>query len=237
MESYFNHGRKVYDKIDVFISPSQFLKQKMAEFGFPESKILAWPNFLDLKNFVDINPAKSAKEKYILFAGRLTEEKGIMELLDFFQRHPGWTLKIIGQGEKQAEVTKAAGANIKYYGHLSSQLTKQMIAEAQALILPSKWPENCPYIILEALALGTPVIATPVGGIAELIQHQSNGFLINNLNQLNEILPRLETDEKLQQKLNQNARLTIRQYDVEQYYNKLIALYKQLSQRLTFPIK
>lgn len=224
VESYFNHARRVYDKIDAFISPSQFLKQKMVEGGLPANKIRVWPNFLDLTGYAN---QKFPKDNYYLYAGRLTEDKGIKELIDTFSQNSHWQLKIVGDGPLQPLVLKSLTNNIKYHGHLTAEQVQQTLAQAKALILTSVWPENCPYIIIESLAAGTPVIATDVGGVAELVIDKVNGLLINNINQLPEVIAELEKNSTLLNGLTNQTKKTVIAYDAELYYQKLIALYQQ----------
>ncbi|MBU1130832.1 glycosyltransferase family 4 protein [Patescibacteria group bacterium] len=224
LESYFNHWRGVYNKIDLFISPSEFLKTKMAAAGFPAEKIIVLPNFLTSARPVQL---PKNKEKYFLYIGRLNPEKGIGDLISFFQKQPGHHLKIIGSGPLAGQLTNL-GANFEYLGQLGAIATQNYLARARALIVPSNWPENCPYVILEALALGTPILAAPVGGQAEIIKPGINGYLFNNYEQLAEILTDFSNNPELIEKLSAAALKSNQAYAAETYYSKLFPLYQSL---------
>jgi glycosyltransferase involved in cell wall biosynthesis len=220
MESYYNHFNKIYyNKINFFISPSQFLKTKMIEAGFNGEKIKVFPNFLNLKQYQYWNFLE--KEDYYLYAGRLTESKGVNELIDFFIKNPDYRLKIAGRGEL---IRKEKTGNIEYLGYLPNEELKQIIAKAKALIIPSKWPENCPYSVLESFALGTLVIAKNFAGLKELVINGENGFLYNNYQELADIITRVEGDISLGNKAKEHSK----KYNSEDYYQRLMNLYKEV---------
>jgi glycosyltransferase involved in cell wall biosynthesis len=102
------------------------------------------------------------------------------------------------------------------------------IHQAKALIFPSKWPENCPYIILEALAAGLPIIAKNVGGVKELITNNHTGLLFTNFRELKNIIEKFDSDLNLQEYLSKNSLIKSLKYNSELYYKKLINLYLSL---------
>jgi len=221
-ESYFNHWRRVYDKIDLFISPSNFLKEKMVQFGFKEERIKVLPNFLNLTKYQD--KVVSLKEDFYLYVGRLEKQKGIKELVDFFNQRTE-TLKIIGTGELEQDLKSRAKSNIIFYGNLPNDQAMKILASAKALIVPSLWPENCPYVVLEAMVLKTPVIATASGGLPELVP---NDFLFDNYDELADILSQLKTNKFTSEKLTKNVGDFSKNFSQEKYYQHLISLYKSL---------
>lgn len=220
LESYYNHARKVYQKIDALIAPSYYLAQKFTQFGFDPAKIKHLPNFLPAEKE---GLSQIAKENFYLYAGRLAPEKGINELIDFFNSHPNWNLKIAGSGDLRGPLNK----NIELLGQLDTADLKMTISRAKAVIIPSLWPENCPYIALEAMALGTPVIAKNVGGLKELIKHKHNGFLFTNYQELLGILKQLDFNSKLKLNLSANSLKDSREYSSDKYYEKLMVIYAQ----------
>lgn len=220
LESYYNHGRKVYEKINAFIAPSIYLAEKFGQAGFDKNKIHYLPNFLETTN----KPPATSKGDFYLYAGRLTEEKGLKELVDFFQVNPEYQLCLAGAGDLVLPKTK----NIKQLGQLTPAEINLVLHQAKALIFPSKWPENCPYIILEALAVGLPIIAKDMGGVKELITNNYNGLLFNDFSELKNILEKFETNPSLQEYLAKNSLIESLKYTRELYYNKLIELYLTL---------
>lgn len=222
LESYYNHKRKIYQKINAFICPSKYLAEKFRQCGFAEKKINYLPNFLETAG----KPAAISikRDGFYLYAGRLTAEKGVRELVEFFQANPERRLCLAGEGNLLAPKIK----NIVWLGKLTSPELSAVLGQAKALIFPSKWPENCPYIILEALAAGLPIIAKDVGGLNELVVNNYNGLLFNDFIELKNILEKFESDSKLQEYLSQNSYKESFKYGGELYYNKLIKLYLSL---------
>lgn len=220
LESYYNHGRKVYQKINAFIAPSIYLAEKFGQAGFNKKKIHYLPNFLEVTS----NSSTTSKSDFYLYAGRLTEEKGLKELVEFFVANPKYHLCLAGAGDFALPKAK----NIDYLGQLTPLEINTVLHQAKALIFPSKWPENCPYIILEALAAGRPIIAKDVGGVKELVVNNRTGLLFNNFSELKNILEKFETDPNFQEYLAKNSLIESLKYSSELYYDKLIKLYLSL---------
>jgi glycosyltransferase involved in cell wall biosynthesis len=132
-------------------------------------------------NCVDPDPGSGAgRGGYALFAGRLSPEKGIDVLLDAWSRLDGRIpLKIAGDGPLAERVRAAAAENraITYLGRQPLAELLPLVGEAACLILPSVWYEQCPKILIESFAKGTPVLASRLGAMAELVDHGRTGLL------------------------------------------------------------
>ncbi|MDD5644147.1 MAG: glycosyltransferase, partial [bacterium] len=160
-EMYLHHKiMHIYGAVDVFISPSIFLKEKAAEMGFSR-EIKYLPNFIDLK---DCTPQYSAPGRRIVYFGRLSPEKGVFTLLKAAKLADEAEFDIIGDGpagETVRSFIKTEGLkNVRMTGFLEKEELKQKIREAFAVVVPSECYENNPRAILEAFALGKPVIAS-----------------------------------------------------------------------------
>lgn len=180
-EMYAHKWRGVYEKnVDCFISPSQFLKEKIMEWGEAVRRIEVVPNFISAATI----PPTEHYEPYFLYAGAISEIKGVRLLLDNFQKnHYDFSLRLAGDGpllsELRAQVKNSvAKSNIEFLGLLPKAELYTQLASAYAIIVPSRHYENFPYSILEAFAHGKPVIASQRGGILELINDQT-GWLFN----------------------------------------------------------
>lgn len=165
--------------INAYIAVSEFVKQKYVESGFPAEKIYVKPNFVE-----DFTTAqeKQATGKFFLYVGRLSSEKGIRTLLEVFtKRLPGANLKIVGDGPlmEQLQILTSRTPNIELLGRKPLKEVYDLMAAAQAVIVPSEWHEPFGRVVVEAFAAGTPVIAAAVGGMTELIDHERTGFLFN----------------------------------------------------------
>lgn len=169
-ESYFYHRLSYYNKyLDLVISPSSFLKQLVEKRIRVPIRVV--PNFTD----VAVEEVYTQKD-YVLYFGRISEEKGILELQEIFKR---LEQKLIFVGKGPLEGRIESGGSIEYVGPKYSDELVKYVSEAKYVIQPSKWFENCPMTVVESFACGTPVIASNHSGFLELIQDGSNGFLID----------------------------------------------------------
>ena len=181
VEGYLHEWRKSYAVIDRIITPSEFYRNKFIEFGIKAERVSHISNFLDAEK-----PQISLRidrEKYYLYFGRLSEEKGVLTLLKSF-KNISETLYIVGTGpikEQAIDFIKVNNmSNVKILGFMTGQELKEIVGNAKAIILPSEWYENGPYSAIEALQLGRPIIGANIGGIPELIVN--NGFLFESGN-------------------------------------------------------
>jgi glycosyltransferase involved in cell wall biosynthesis len=162
--------------IDRLVAPSRFYRDKLVEWGWDAGRIAYIPNCIDTG---DYSPT-SHEGDYVVYAGRLAPEKGLATLVRAAalsrQR-----LVLAGGGPEEPALRRLAeelGADVAFTGHLDKPALQRLIGEARALVLPSEWYENAPVSILEAYALGRPVIGTRIGGIPELILDGETGALV-----------------------------------------------------------
>lgn len=160
--------------IDRLIALSRFAQAKFEQGGLPAEKIVVKPNF------VDPAPAPGHGGNSLLYAGRLTEEKGIRILIDCWKSAPDLPLlKIAGTGPLFEEVKQAAATlpNLSYLGPKSAEEVTELMRNAAALLCPSLWYEGMPRVVIESLAVGTPVVASLLGCYPEMIADGANGAL------------------------------------------------------------
>lgn len=174
-----------------FFSLSKYISGFIFVSNFSKNMHLAYmPEMLKSKNIVLHNfiPEKRVFSKksdmsYCLFLGRISHEKGIILMLDTFRNLPDIHLKLAGEGPLKSEaeqfVETHAMINVEFLGFRKGEDLAQLIQNARFVILPSTCYENNPMSILEAYSFGTPVIATAIGGIAEIVQEGKTGFLIS----------------------------------------------------------
>lgn len=161
--------------IDCFIALTEFARLKMIEGGLSSEKVVVKPNF------IDPDPgAGQGRGGYFLFVGRLTEEKGFRVLLECWKNGQDLPkLKIAGSGPLENEVRDAVATmpNVEWLGARSSEEVLELMADASALLCPSQWYEGMPRVVIESLAVGTPVIASSIGCYPEMIVDGENGSL------------------------------------------------------------
>ncbi len=225
----------IYDNVDIFISPSQFLKDKLEELGF-EKKIVHIPNFIDTKRFKPIE-VEECNENSIVYFGRLSSEKGLMTLLEavkILNLESDIMVNIIGDGAIKGELEEKAKTesmdNVRFLGYMKGEKLYNEIRKSQIVVIPSEWYENNPISVLEAFALEKPVIGSRIGGIPELVKDGETGYTFEpgNAEDLSEKIKTLLSDDSLRIEMGQNARRFVEiELNPEKHYQKLMKIYQQ----------
>mgnify|MGYP002704789686 FL=1 len=165
--------------IDGFIYVSNFARNIQEKY-MPSLK--SKPN-ITLYNFstsIVSEPKTMPTDKYFLFFGRLSYEKGVMTLLKTFKELPQYNLKVVGTGSKEEELkafTRDNGMkNATFLGYKTGKELTDLVSNAYFIIVPSEWYENNPMTIIESYSVGTPVIGARIGGIPEIVVDGQTGF-------------------------------------------------------------
>lgn len=216
------------DLIDFFITPSVFMKNKLVEYGFSEEKIIALPHFLDANDY----QPNSGVGEYLLYFGRLYEEKGLLFLLEVMKSLPEINCVIVGEGPERRKllnlIKKERLRNIILSKWSSGKELNGLISKSRFTILPSKWYEGFGLTIIESNACGKPVIASRIGGIPEVIKDGITGFLFEpgNVQDCVNKVERLWDDSNLVKKMGQNARSYVeKKFNQEKHYIRLMKIY------------
>jgi len=228
VEAYWHKFFKSYDKVDLFIAPSQFLAEVVSK-RIPREKIKVLRNGIDLKEYKPTYEDKG----YALYFGRLSKEKGIETLLkahrDIAKEIP---LKIVGTGLIENEL-KAKYSKAEFLGYRTGKELKSIIAQASFVVVPSEWYENCSMVVLEAMALGKPIIASRIGGLPEQIEDGRTGLLfeMGNVKELRERMLYLWKNKDLRIEMGREARKKAeREFSLERHCEELLHIYKKLLQ-------
>ena len=215
------------NKVDRYITLTQFAKNKFigTSLGANENQFVVKPNFVQ-----DIGVGHDERKDF-LFIGRLSEEKGISTMLKAFSQSNS-TIKILGDGPLKQDVLKAAeeNKNIDYLGFKPRNEVVETLKSVKALVFTSVWYEGMPMVILEALSVGTPVIASNLGGPAEMIEDNYNGLLFDAGNdiELTKAIDKVESDSSLLSNLSKQARLTYEaKYTAEINFTILYNIYQE----------
>jgi glycosyltransferase involved in cell wall biosynthesis len=161
--------------LDAAIVLSDFARQKLSESGLPLDRMYI------KSNFVDPDPGlRNGSGGYFVHLGRLETDKGTSTLLrawSLLEDPP--PLKIAGSGHLEAEVAAVAARSraIEFLGQVAHGEVLDLLGEALAVIVPSQNYEGFPKIIAESFAVGTPVIASDLGSVAEIVEDGTTGFL------------------------------------------------------------
>lgn len=218
------------NKVDRFVVPSRFYREKLIEWGWAPEQLVYIPNFVETDH---LQPVYQAQD-YMLFAGRLAPEKGLVTLIRAAAQ-AGVKLVIAGTGpDEQALKALSAelGADADFVGYVSGEKLHRLIGEATALVLPSEWYENAPVSLLEAYALGTPVIGARIGGIPEMICENETG-LIAEAGNIDDLAKQLRHMADLPRSKRDQMGWTGRDwvlsdFSAQNYRNRMLELYASL---------
>ncbi len=199
IEAKLYSWRSTYKKVDLFVCPSNFLENKLlTSKKFYEGKTKTIHNFIDKEKFS--NKDRKA-DSYIAYVGRLSKEKGIENIAGTAKLLPELRFIVAGSGPDE-DILKGI-PNITLAGFLTGDKLTELVGNAKVLLLPSVCYENCPLSILEAHAMGVPVVTMNSGGMAELVKDGVTGFLVNE-----------PTPEGIAQKLTEI-------FENDEYYNTI----------------
>lgn len=217
--------------VDRYIALTEFSRQKFVEGGLPQERVVVKGNFVTMPPA--IGPGQGG---YALFVGRLVLEKGLDTLFEAWKQLAGAVpLKIVGDGPLAPYVEQNASQApaIEWLGPRPHTEVQQLLREAAFLILPSTWFEGFPKILVEALAVGTPLVASRLGAMAELIEDGCTGELFEpgsaedlarKVRQLVDDPPRLARMRKAARQCYEDK------HTAENNYRQLLAVYDQARQ-------
>ena len=169
------------------VCPSGYLAALAVSWGVPRERVTVLPNAAPaLPSLPDRDAAREAfgvEGPLLAFAGRITKQKALEVALDTLGRVDGVTLAIAGDGPDLPDLRRRVAelgldGRVRFLGPLDRDRVLTLFRAADASLLTSSW-ENFPHTVVEALAVGTPVIATAVGGVPELVRDGENGLLVS----------------------------------------------------------
>ena len=168
-------AKRTYSRrIAAYLALTKFQRDLLVRGGLPAARVQVVPNFLEPDPGIAGGPRKG-----FLFVGRLSEDKGVPTLVRASALAPG-LIRVAGNGPLSSLVETAAGSgDLQALGRLDKTAVFDELRGAVAMVLPSVWYEGLPVSVLEAFATGTPVIASRIGSLAEIIEDGVTGLLAN----------------------------------------------------------
>ncbi len=225
-------SRNLIDSPEIIVSPSKWLLNFYRKYEFfKKSKEIVLPNPLVLDNQHWQKKIDGQKINY-LFLGQLEKHKGILFLLDVFSefnKSDNCRLFIVGSGSLEEQLKKKYQDKnwLEFLGYIpANKLSKSVFKKVHYTIVPSLCYENSPSVIYDSFKYGTPVIASDIGGIPELVQEGVNGHLFeaaNKISLLNKLNYSLQNMDNFQQ-MSENAKIRAKDYDIKKYIYKLLSL-------------
>jgi len=242
--------KKAFDKANKIIAVSEAVKQFMSHIVSQPEKIEVIPNGVDLEQFICASNGKKLREELnlplndpiVFFVGRFSVRKGIHILMDAFKHVvkeiPNAKLLIAGKGflkeylKHKAKANKIA-ENVKFLGCIFGKALAKFYMASDVVVCPSIFAEAFGIVILEAMAAGKPVIATNVGGIPEIVNHEVNGLLVepHDVKELSNAIIRLLSNDKERQRMGKNARKKVEErYDWRKLVFDILRVYEEVQE-------
>ena len=225
---YVKLMRYLWQSPDIVIAPSRFLLNYYKDLGFfSKSKQVVVPN--PVKKLFKLNKKESYNLE-LLYLGQIHKAKGILELIKTVKslNISSLRLSIIGVGPDLAEAKKIAAKDkrIKFYGWLQHNEMVPIISKMDILVVPSLCYENSPTVIYEILALGLPVLAANIGGVAELISEGKNGWTYpaGDFKTLSKKITSIHRQRDKLGNLADNCHRSVGPYLLEKYIEKVLDL-------------
>lgn len=215
------------EKITTYIALSNFSKKLFVQGGIPKERIVVKPNFI-----IPDPGYTENRERFVLYVGRLSAEKGLRTLLKAWTQLKKVPLKIVGDGPEMKtiqEFTKELEINnIEFLGEIPHVQVMALMKRASFLVFPSETFESFGMTIAEAFACGTPVIASKLGSIEEIVEDGRNGLHFNP-GDFQDLKSKISwawnhSDEMLD--MRRDARKTYEEYySAEVNYKSLMSIY------------
>jgi glycosyltransferase involved in cell wall biosynthesis len=159
-----------------FVCVSSFVRQVYADAGFAPGKLVIKGHFVD-----SAPGAEGSGDGSVLYAGRMSPEKGLSVLLRALCSLPEVTLKVAGEGPERAGLEAGLGpaqTRVRFLGRLSREQLRAELRRSSVCVVPSIGSETFGLTVLEAMACGRPVVATDAGGLPELVRDGVNGWVV-----------------------------------------------------------
>jgi glycosyltransferase involved in cell wall biosynthesis len=230
LEAYYARSSGHYGAVSAFLCPSQFIAALLRESGIQGERVVYHPNSVNPDSY-----KPSYQGKYVLYAGRLSHEKGLPTFLKAVCG-TGMPVRIAGTGPMEPnlrEVAAQAGGSIVLEGHCEGERLSDLYRNAAFVVVPSEWYENAPMAVLESFAYGKPVIGTRIGGIPELITEGEHGYLVDvgAPERLRATIEGLWHDKGQQERMGRNARKLVEtKFAQDARTASLLGIYENVSQ-------
>lgn len=234
MEAYVHRWMRTYKRcVDVFLTPSEFVRKMMVENGWRNCDIRALPHCQEMPLTHAPYPGAEAP---ILYFGRLSREKGVADLIAAMSSLPDIRLIVAGEGPQRGDLERLASAlelkNISFAGQVTGAALATLISSSQFTVFPSRAYETLGKSILESFAHGRPVVASDLGSRRELLEDGATGLLYQagDVQELAAAIRRLSNRPELARAMGEAARLLVREkHSAEQHLNALTEIYEQLA--------
>lgn len=232
LEAYTHNLFGTYRKcVDLFLAPSEFVRDKFVEHGWDRSKFQVLQHFQEIRPV----PVPAQPSAPVVYVGRLSAEKGVDDVLHAMQQLPNERLVIAGDGPERGRLERLAGSlelgNTKFIGQIRSEERDSLIAKSRFTVFPSHAYETLGKTILESYAQARAVVASDVGSRRELVSDGETGLLypVGDVNALAAAIRMLRARPQLAESMGRAGRQLVRDRHMpEEQCAKLLAIYERL---------
>ena len=217
--------RLFLDNVTLYTTPSEFVKGRLADAGFPAERIVVVPNMISAPGSA-VDPSSNT---YVAYVGRIVPEKGIETLLTS-ARMTGLEVHLAGDYSQMPALRENAPPNVTFSGLLGRSEVRQFYQDARFLVFPSLWYETFGLVTAEAMSCGLPVIASNIGAVPEVVEDGVTGLLFEagNAADLAAKMRFLWDHPGLCREMGQAGReKVIREYSEDVYYDRLMHVYRR----------
>lgn len=225
---YIHRAMGIYDHVSAILHSTEFLRTKLIEGGVDAAKLVHVPLYVPLPETEE----RESPGDYIVYAGRLSPEKGLTTLLRAMREIPEVRLCLLGEGPSREElesmVREFGLRNVEFCGFVEGRDYAGRLAGARLLVLPSESYETCGLVIWEAHALGRPVVASRIGGIPESVVDGETGLLFDpgNAAELAEKIAWLLARPEDGRRMGERGRERVRAHCAA-HYDRIHAVYER----------
>ena len=230
VEAYAHRIAGAYSPIDRFIAPSRFLANKMAQARIFPDRLRHVNHFVEIPSM----PARTEPRSGFVYAGRLSPEKGVDVLVAAAGMVDGAKVDVLGDGPERPRLERLAAelapGRVRFRGRVTKAEVQAAMRASLAAVVPSRWYENQPMAVLEAMACATPPIGTSLGGMPELVADGVTGFIIepNAPAQLADAMRKLMADPDFAVAMGQEARAVVgAQFTPALHLERIVEVYKE----------
>ncbi len=223
------------ERVDAYICLTEFAREKFIQGGVPAKKIFVKPNFVYSQTYPSEASSNLNCAPYALYVGRLCQEKGINTLITAWKNLDGrLKLKIVGEGPLTSQITQEIQqvSGIELLGRQPSTQVRQLMANARFVVVPSEWYETFGLAVIESFSSGTPVIASNIGALAELIKQGHNGLQFRPGN-VEDLIAKLQWALNHPDELAQMGQRAYEEFEAkytpEKNYHQLMNIYKNVT--------
>ena len=226
LEAYWHAMLGTYsDNIDLYIAPSEFVKNILSQWGIDAKKIVVLPHFMPKKRFGQSRQYSfSVADRYALYAGKISKEKGVDFLIKTFKQIKGMKLYLAGELEEGFKIPK--NSNLEYLGFVAADQLMEYVRNSICIVSSSELPETFGLIALEAMSQGKPFVGFNSGAYGEIVESGKDGFIVNNKIEFKKCLQEIASGEII---FNQQEIMShVVKYDAQNYLEKITKLFSGL---------